>query len=83
MRDVIRTEFADRLAAEERELVALRAELGSSKSQHRDEVARLQRDKDEELDAIHRRVQEAIGKKASYGTGRYYHHPRRFLHPLF
>lgn len=68
VRDVIRTEFADKLAELERDVEALRSQLSSSKTLHRDEVSRLQRSKDEELDAIHKRVQEAIAKKVCFDT---------------
>ena len=63
MRDVVRTEFAEKLASLEHDVETARAQLSEARAEHRSELSHLQRGKDEELDAIHTRVQEAIAKK--------------------
>jgi len=61
--DIIRQEFADRLVALEEESKRLRTELSEEKARHRYDVDRVNKDKENELDEVHKRVKQAISKK--------------------
>ncbi|XP_077022309.1 centrosomal protein of 131 kDa isoform X2 [Tamandua tetradactyla] len=60
---VVRQEFADRLAATEEESRQARAELAELRARHRVELQQLVREKQEEMEEVHRRVKMAIAKK--------------------
>lgn len=61
--EVIRQEFADRLVGVEEENKRLKAEMAEMRARQRLELDRVARDKDEELEEVHRRVKVAIVKK--------------------
>ncbi|XP_068769693.1 centrosomal protein of 131 kDa isoform X8 [Struthio camelus] len=61
--EVIRQEFADRLVGTEEENKRLKAEMAEMRARHRLELDRVVREKDEELEEVHRRVKTAIVKK--------------------
>ncbi|XP_074870340.1 centrosomal protein of 131 kDa [Carettochelys insculpta] len=61
--EVIRQEFADRLVGTEEENKRLKAEMAELRARQRLELDRIGRDKDEELEEVHRRVKLAIVKK--------------------
>lgn len=61
--EVIRQEFADRLVSTEEENKRLKAEMAELRARHRLELERVMRDKDEELEEVHKRVKTAIVKK--------------------
>ena len=61
--DVIRVEFAEKLATTEAEIAQLRRELADTRSGHRGQLTEIQNAKDRELDVLHERVQTTIAKK--------------------
>nr|XP_013807517.1 PREDICTED: centrosomal protein of 131 kDa-like isoform X2 [Apteryx mantelli mantelli] len=61
--EVIRQEFADRLVGTEEENKQLKAEMAEMRARQRLELDRVVREKDEELEEVHRRVKTAIVKK--------------------
>ncbi|XP_069809146.1 centrosomal protein of 131 kDa isoform X2 [Dendropsophus ebraccatus] len=61
--DVIRQEFADRLVTTEEENKRLKIEASESQARHRLELERVTREKEEELEEVHKRVKSAIVKK--------------------
>ncbi|KAM5134857.1 centrosomal protein of 131 kDa [Mantella aurantiaca] len=61
--DVIRQEFADRLVITEEENKRLKIEASESQARHRLELERITREKEEELEEVHKRVKFAIVKK--------------------
>ncbi|XP_023960426.2 centrosomal protein of 131 kDa isoform X3 [Chrysemys picta bellii] len=61
--EVIRQEFADRLVGTEEENKRLKAEMSEMRARQRLELDRIARDKDEELEEVHKRVKMAIVKK--------------------
>ncbi|CAH2300998.1 centrosomal of 131 kDa isoform X1 [Pelobates cultripes] len=61
--DVIRQEFADRLVLIEEENRRLKIESSESQARHRLELERINRDKEEELEEVHKRVKTALVKK--------------------
>ncbi|XP_057311597.1 centrosomal protein of 131 kDa-like [Hydractinia symbiolongicarpus] len=61
--DIIRQEFADRLVALEEESKRLRNELSEEKARHRFDVDRITKDKEDEMEEVHKRVKKAISKK--------------------
>ncbi|XP_053309204.1 centrosomal protein of 131 kDa isoform X3 [Spea bombifrons] len=61
--DVIRQEFADRLVLIEDENRRLKIESSEGQARHRLELERISREKDEELEEVHKRVKAAIVKK--------------------
>nr|XP_005988104.1 PREDICTED: centrosomal protein of 131 kDa isoform X2 [Latimeria chalumnae] len=61
--EVIRQEFADRLVATEEENKRLKTEMSEMRARHRLEVERITREKEEELEEVHKRVKTAIVKK--------------------
>ncbi|XP_068119437.1 centrosomal protein of 131 kDa isoform X6 [Hyperolius riggenbachi] len=61
--DVIRQEFADRLVITEEENKRLKIEASEAQARHRLEVERITREKEEELEEVHKRVKSAIVKK--------------------
>ncbi|XP_047563902.1 centrosomal protein of 131 kDa isoform X2 [Lutra lutra] len=61
--EVLRQEFADRLAASEEESRQLRAELAELRARHRLELEQLMREKQAELEHVHGRVKAALAKK--------------------
>ncbi|XP_072259601.1 centrosomal protein of 131 kDa isoform X3 [Pyxicephalus adspersus] len=61
--DVIRQEFADRLVTTEEENKRLKIEASESQARHRLELERITREKNEELEEVHKRVKSAIVKK--------------------
>ncbi|XP_050777070.1 centrosomal protein of 131 kDa isoform X2 [Gopherus flavomarginatus] len=61
--EVIRQEFADRLVGTEEENKRLKAEMAEMRARQRLELDRIARDKDEELEEVHKRVKMAIVKK--------------------
>lgn len=60
---VLRQEFADRLAASEEENRQVRAELAELRAQQRLELEQLRREKQAELEDVHARVKAALAKK--------------------
>ncbi|XP_018424239.1 PREDICTED: centrosomal protein of 131 kDa isoform X2 [Nanorana parkeri] len=61
--DVIRQEFADRLVVTEEENKRLKIEASEAQARHRLELERITREKEEELEEVHKRVKSAIVKK--------------------
>lgn len=61
--EVIRQEFADRLVSTEEENKRLNTEMSEMRARHRLEVERITREKEEELEEVHKRVKAAIVKK--------------------
>ncbi|XP_075701438.1 centrosomal protein of 131 kDa isoform X2 [Rhinoderma darwinii] len=61
--DVIRQEFADRLVTTEEENKRLKIEASEAQARHRLELERVTREKEEELEEVHKRVKSAIVKK--------------------
>ncbi|XP_073538681.1 centrosomal protein of 131 kDa isoform X3 [Phyllobates terribilis] len=61
--DVIRQEFADRLVTTEEENKRLKMEASEAQARHRLELERVTREKEEELEEVHKRVKSAIVKK--------------------
>ncbi|XP_062447436.1 centrosomal protein of 131 kDa isoform X4 [Rhea pennata] len=61
--EVIRQEFADRLVGTEEENKQLKAEMAEMRARQRLELDRIVREKDEELEEVHRRVKTAVVKK--------------------
>ncbi|XP_034645796.1 centrosomal protein of 131 kDa isoform X3 [Trachemys scripta elegans] len=61
--EVIRQEFADRLVGTEEENKRLKAEMSEMRARQRLELDRIARDKEEELEEVHKRVKMAIVKK--------------------
>ncbi|KAJ7315870.1 hypothetical protein JRQ81_002032 [Phrynocephalus forsythii] len=61
--EVIRQEFADRLVKTEEENKQLKAEMAELRARQRLELDRVMRDKEEELEEVHKRVKTAIVKK--------------------
>lgn len=61
--DVVRQEFADRLVTTEEENKRLKMEGSESQARHRLELERVTREKEEELEEVHKRVKSAIVKK--------------------
>ncbi|XP_078510300.1 centrosomal protein of 131 kDa isoform X2 [Lissotriton helveticus] len=61
--EVIRQEFADRLVLTEEENKRLKTEASEMRARHRLELERISRDKEEELEEVHKRVKTAIVKK--------------------
>ncbi|XP_075072995.1 centrosomal protein of 131 kDa isoform X2 [Mixophyes fleayi] len=61
--DVIRQEFADRLVVTEEENKRLKIEASEAHARHRLELERVAREKEEELEEVHKRVKSAIVKK--------------------
>ncbi|KAK1330738.1 hypothetical protein QTO34_008676 [Cnephaeus nilssonii] len=60
---VLRQEFADRLATSEEENRQVRAELAELRAQQRLELEQLRREKQAELEDVHARVKAALAKK--------------------
>uniref|UniRef100_A0A6I8RPM3 Centrosomal protein 131kDa n=1 Tax=Xenopus tropicalis TaxID=8364 RepID=A0A6I8RPM3_XENTR len=61
--EVIRQEFADRLVLTEEENRRLKTEASEARARQRLELERVNREKDEELEEVHKRVKTAIVKK--------------------
>ncbi|XP_062976172.1 centrosomal protein of 131 kDa isoform X2 [Elgaria multicarinata webbii] len=61
--EVIRQEFADRLVSTEEENKRLKAEMAELRARQRLELDRVTRDKEQELEEVHKRVKTAIVKK--------------------
>ncbi|XP_040186882.1 centrosomal protein of 131 kDa isoform X2 [Rana temporaria] len=61
--DVIRQEFAERLVVTEEENKRLKIEASEGQARHRLELERITREKEEELEEVHKRVKSAIVKK--------------------
>uniref|UniRef100_UPI00398EE44B centrosomal protein of 131 kDa isoform X2 n=1 Tax=Pristiophorus japonicus TaxID=55135 RepID=UPI00398EE44B len=61
--EVIRQEFADRLVSTEEENKRLKTEMSEVRARHRLEVERITKEKEEELEEVHKRVKIAIVKK--------------------
>ncbi|XP_078257511.1 centrosomal protein of 131 kDa isoform X2 [Rhinoraja longicauda] len=61
--EVVRQEFADRLVSTEEENKRLKTEMSEMRARHRLEVERITREKEEELEEVHKRVKAAIVKK--------------------
>ncbi|KAM6403364.1 centrosomal protein of 131 kDa isoform 1-T1 [Rhynochetos jubatus] len=61
--EVIRQEFADRLVGTEEENARLKAEMAEMRARQRLELDRLVREKDKELEELHRRVKTAVVRK--------------------
>nr|XP_028570401.1 centrosomal protein of 131 kDa isoform X11 [Podarcis muralis] len=61
--EVIRQEFADRLVSTEEENKRLKTEMAELRARQRLELDRVRRDKEEELEEVHKRVKTAIVKK--------------------
>ncbi|KAM4661888.1 LOW QUALITY PROTEIN: centrosomal protein of 131 kDa [Discoglossus pictus] len=61
--EVIRQEFADRLVVTEEENKRLKTEASETRARQRLELERVNREKEEELEEVHKRVKSAIVKK--------------------
>ncbi|XP_025021828.1 centrosomal protein of 131 kDa isoform X1 [Python bivittatus] len=61
--EVIRQEFADRLVSTEEDNKRLKTEMAELRARQRLELDRVTRDKEEELEEVHKRVKTAIVKK--------------------
>ncbi|NWV90872.1 CP131 protein, partial [Machaerirhynchus nigripectus] len=61
--DPIRQEFADRLVGTEEENARLKAEMAELRARQQLELDRLVREKDRELEEVHRRVKAAVLRK--------------------
>uniref|UniRef100_A0A8V1AIV0 Centrosomal protein 131 n=1 Tax=Gallus gallus TaxID=9031 RepID=A0A8V1AIV0_CHICK len=61
--EVIRQEFADRLVGTEEENRRLKAEMAELRTRQRLELDRVVREKDRELEEVHRRVKTAVARK--------------------
>ncbi|XP_059587957.1 centrosomal protein of 131 kDa isoform X3 [Alligator mississippiensis] len=61
--DVIRQEFADRLVGTEEENKRLKVEMSEMRARQRLELDRIAREKNAELEEVHRRVKTAVVKK--------------------
>lgn len=61
--DIIRQEFADRLVTTDEDNKRLKTELSELKARHRLEIERITREKEQEMDEVHKRVKQAIAKK--------------------
>ncbi|NWH55146.1 CP131 protein, partial [Fregata magnificens] len=61
--EVIRQEFADRLVETEEENKRLKAEMAEMRARQRLELDRVVREKDKELEEVHRRVKMAVVRK--------------------
>ncbi|NXB18328.1 CP131 protein, partial [Rhagologus leucostigma] len=61
--EVIRQEFADRLVGTEEENARLKAEVAELRARQQLELDRLVREKDRELEEVHRRVKAAVLRK--------------------
>ncbi|NXO04982.1 CP131 protein, partial [Rhinopomastus cyanomelas] len=61
--EVIRQEFTDRLLGTEEENKRLKAEMAELRARQRLELDRVAREKDQELEEVHRRVKAAVMKK--------------------
>ncbi|XP_065591406.1 centrosomal protein of 131 kDa isoform X7 [Cyrtonyx montezumae] len=61
--EVIRQEFADRLVGTEEENKQLKAEMAELRARQRLELDRVVREKDRELEEVHRRVKTAVARK--------------------
>ncbi|NWS61773.1 CP131 protein, partial [Chunga burmeisteri] len=61
--EVIRQEFADRLVGTEEENKRLKAEMAEMRTRQRLELDRVVREKDKELEEVHRRVKTAVVRK--------------------
>ncbi|KFP01496.1 5-azacytidine-induced protein 1 [Calypte anna] len=61
--EVIRQEFADRLVGTEEENKRLKAEMAEMRARQRLELDRILREKDQELEEVHRRVKTAVVRK--------------------
>ncbi|XP_034496601.1 centrosomal protein of 131 kDa isoform X2 [Ailuropoda melanoleuca] len=61
--EVLRQEFADRLAASDEETRQVRAELAELRARQRLELERLTREKQADLEEVHGRVKLALAKK--------------------
>ncbi|XP_075627141.1 centrosomal protein of 131 kDa isoform X3 [Balearica regulorum gibbericeps] len=61
--EVIRQEFADRLVGTEEENKRLKAEMAEMRARQRLELDRVVREKDRELEEVHRRVKTAVLRK--------------------
>ncbi|KAG8446499.1 hypothetical protein GDO86_014089 [Hymenochirus boettgeri] len=61
--EVIRQEFADRLVITEEENKRLKTEASEARARQRLELERVNREKEEELEEVHKRVKTAIVKK--------------------
>ncbi|NWU58287.1 CP131 protein, partial [Dromas ardeola] len=61
--EVIRQEFTDRLVGTEEENKRLKAEMVEMRARQRLELDRVVREKDKELEEVHRRVKTAVARK--------------------
>ncbi|NWW48311.1 CP131 protein, partial [Pedionomus torquatus] len=61
--DVIRQEFTDRLVGTQEENKQLKAEMVAMRARQRLELDRVVREKDKELEEVHRRVKVAVARK--------------------
>ncbi|NXL49868.1 CP131 protein, partial [Podilymbus podiceps] len=67
--EVIRQEFADRLVGTEEENRQLKAEMAEMRARQRLELDRIVREKDKELEEVHRRVKTAVARKEESVSG--------------
>ncbi|PFX32011.1 centrosomal protein of 131 kDa-like [Stylophora pistillata] len=61
--DIIRQEFADRLVTTDEDNKRLKTEVSEMKARHRLEIDRVTREKEQEMEEVHKRVRQAIAKK--------------------
>jgi len=61
--DIVRQEFADRLVTTEEDNKRLRTDIHELKARQRLELERVVKEKEEEMEEVHKRVKMAISKK--------------------
>ncbi|NXE12393.1 CP131 protein, partial [Lophotis ruficrista] len=67
--EVVRQEFADRLVGTEEENKRLKAEMVEMRARQRLELDRVVREKEKELEEVHRRVKTAVARKEESVSG--------------
>ncbi|KAM6050347.1 centrosomal protein of 131 kDa isoform 1-T1 [Chlamydotis macqueenii] len=67
--EVVRQEFADRLVGMEEENKRLKAEMVEMRARQRLELDRVVREKEKELEEVHRRVKTAVARKEESVSG--------------
>eukprot|EP00794_Sanderia_malayensis_P008773 gene8773-9710_t len=61
--DIVRQEFADRLVTTEEDNKRLRNDVSEMRARHRIELERVSKEKEHEMEEVHKRVKIAISKK--------------------
>lgn len=61
--DIIRQEFADILVTTEEDNKRLKTDISEMRARHRLEIERITKEKEQEMEEVHKRVKQAISKK--------------------